>query len=399
METPLHPNRNGRTSASNGLAMRCMNLQAALNVLHDNGALSGPQLGEALEVYPSTVKRLLETLEGAGLVESRVLGSEQVGRPPKVWALCGAAGYALGLHIDPTALRGVALDLSGKVCASRILYPSPTLTTETLLQCVRGFVAELTAELPSARVLGMGVGMTGVVDPERGIVARSAGLRSRDGESATDYPLRDLLSEVVDWPVHLGNDANVGALALFRRLARAGTLNVDGSLFYLLLSERAAGIGSGLIIGGRPYSGSHGAAGEVMVPGRHLHQPPVRDLWTVALTGNAEACRAVLEVRRAMIAHVTALCQSLDPDCVVLGGEFGALQPHATLFVQELLDSTPDYWGYLDEPPAQGVISDPLWPNTVAIGSAELVLDSLFCRPRPGEVGPLVTSALAAETA
>ncbi|NPV48746.1 MAG: ROK family transcriptional regulator [Armatimonadetes bacterium] len=398
MPAPNPFTRNRRTSTSNGLAVRCMNLQAALNVLHNSGPLTGPEIGRVLEVYPSTVKRLLETLEDAGLVQSTLhTGDAQVGRPPKRWALRGEAGYAVGIHIDPKVLRAVVVDLSGQVCRRETLRPSPALTTATLPLRAHELIRSATADIPHQRILGLGVGMGGVVDPESGMVTRAASLRDEAGASAMDYPLQAALAELVPWPIHVANDANVGTLAIFRRLVRAGAVTPDGSLFYLFLTEHAGGIGSGLVLRGQPYTGAHGAAGEIMVPGRALHEPEIRDLWATAVAGDRGARRAVLELRRPMIAHATALCQTLDPDCVVLGGEFTALEPDAVNFVRELLTATPDYWGYLDQPPAQGVVTDPLWPDTIAVGAAELVLEDLFRRPAPGEVGPLVTLAIGAE--
>ena len=57
-------------------------------------------------------------------------------------------------------------------------------------------------------------------------------------------------------PVHLDNDANVGALGEATFGAGAG---VD-VMAYLRLS---AGIGAGLVIGGRPFRGARGVAGEI----------------------------------------------------------------------------------------------------------------------------------------
>jgi predicted NBD/HSP70 family sugar kinase len=372
-----------------------MNLQAALNVLHDSGPLTSPQIGRALDVYPSTVKRLLETLEAAGLAESSAhSGDAQVGRPPRLWALRGEAGYAVGIHVEPKTLRAVVVDLRGRVCRRHTLHPTPPATTVTLLGRIREVVQRVLAGIRRDSVLGLGVGVTGVVDPASGVLTRSAGLRDGLGLSTVDYPLRQALETAIPWPVLVGNDANVGALAVFRRLAREGQVAADGSLFYLLLSEYGAGIGSGLIIRGEPFSGAHGATGEVMAPGRALHEPELRDLWADAVAGDVAARHTVLKLRRPMIAHAVSLCEALDPDCVVLGGQFGALQPEASQLVHRLLDATPDYWGYLEEAPACGLVGDPLWPDTIAVGAADLVLERLFRRPAPGETGPLVTKVL-----
>lgn len=68
--------------------------------------------------------------------------------------------------------------------------------------------------------------------------------------------LRSLLGERTGVPVALGNDANVGLLGEWIAGAARGRDNVVGVWI-------GTGIGGGLILDGRPYTGALGAAGEL----------------------------------------------------------------------------------------------------------------------------------------
>ena len=66
----------------------------------------------------------------------------------------------------------------------------------------------------------------------------------------------DALGTRLGIPVALGNDANVGLLGEWLGGAARGSSNVLGVWM-------GTGIGGGLILDGRPFQGSRGAAGEI----------------------------------------------------------------------------------------------------------------------------------------
>jgi predicted NBD/HSP70 family sugar kinase len=152
------------------------------------------------------------------------------------------------------------------------------------------------------------------------------------------------LSKSLGVPVHVGNDANLGALAEWTFGAGRGAEH----LAYVMLS---AGIGAGLIVEGRLYQGATGTAGElghvVVEPdgvvcrcgGRgclesvagadalvhaleHSHGTLILgDVLRLAESGDAGARRVIADAGRAVGRAVAALCSTLDPEVVVIGGE------------------------------------------------------------------------------
>jgi predicted NBD/HSP70 family sugar kinase len=107
------------------------------------------------------------------------------------------------------------------------------------------------AEVASDRLLGIGMGLAAPIDHATGELKADGILPGWHGlRPAAEMQAR------LGVPVQLENDANVGALGEKAFGAARGVENV----VYIRLS---AGIGAGLILGGRPYQGFTGVAGEI----------------------------------------------------------------------------------------------------------------------------------------
>ncbi|MCX7598388.1 MAG: ROK family protein, partial [Armatimonadetes bacterium] len=236
--------------------------------------------------------------------------------------------------------------------------------------------------------------LSGVVDPATGVVRMSGGLLRQNGSFVTEYPLADELRELLSWPVLIANDANVGALACFRRMARKGELPADGSLLYIMAVESLWGFGAGVVIKGRLYTGARGAAGEVLHPRLLSRQPDLRELARRAVSGDAAAITRLLEELRDILEHFAALAMTIDADRVVLGGALAALGQPLQRLMGQLVAQSPGFGPYLADLAERSFVIDELWPDTLAVGAAELVLDDLFREPVPGQAGPLVQAVL-----
>lgn len=97
----------------------------------------------------------------------------------------------------------------------------------------------------------IGVSCGGPLDSKRGIIQRPPNLPTWD-----DVPITRILSEAFGAPAHLQNDANACALAEWKLGAGRGT---DNMIFLTF----GTGLGAGLILDGRLYTGTNDMAGEV----------------------------------------------------------------------------------------------------------------------------------------
>lgn len=97
----------------------------------------------------------------------------------------------------------------------------------------------------------IGISCGGPLDSKKGIIMSPPNLVGWD-----NVPICKILSDEFGVPVHLCNDANACALAEWRFGAGRGTENMVFLTF-------GTGLGAGLILNGRLYSGSNDMAGEV----------------------------------------------------------------------------------------------------------------------------------------
>ncbi|MGI8590421.1 MAG: ROK family protein, partial [Nakamurella sp.] len=106
-------------------------------------------------------------------------------------------------------------------------------------------------------VAGVDVGGTNIEVGIPGVVDQGQVLTVPNLENWHEHV--DLVEELgsrIDLLIALGNDANVGLLGEWVAGAALGVRNVLGPWM-------GTGIGGGLILDGRPFTGSHGGAGEL----------------------------------------------------------------------------------------------------------------------------------------
>jgi glucokinase len=107
------------------------------------------------------------------------------------------------------------------------------------------------ADVAISDLIVIGVGAPGLLNPETGILFTSPNL-----PGWRDVPLRDIIQGKLGKKTFLINDANAAALGEFYFGAARGARN----FIYITIST---GIGGGIVIDGKIYSGAIGAAGEV----------------------------------------------------------------------------------------------------------------------------------------
>jgi len=118
-----------------------------------------------------------------------------------------------------------------------------------IVEEARALCAEAGLEISALR--GVGVAVPGPLDPATGVLLHPPNL-----PGWREVPVRRLVADRLGLPVHVENDAKAAALAEWRFGAGRGFQHV----IYLTMST---GVGAGLVLGGRLYTGKRGLAGEV----------------------------------------------------------------------------------------------------------------------------------------
>ena len=160
--------------------------------------------------------------------------------------------YAVGVDIGGTKVAYGLFDGNGELI-DRDEHPSdreadgPAFSDE-IVRHVDALLEKNGVE--KSDVTGVGVCICSYVIFDKGYIYLTSAL-----ENIQDFYMRDYLSEHLQLPVVLDNDANVAALAEHRKGAGRGTKH----MVYMAVST---GIGSGIIINGELFRGSYGFAGE-----------------------------------------------------------------------------------------------------------------------------------------
>ena len=118
-------------------------------------------------------------------------------------------------------------------------------------KCFEKMKATIATALQQGPVKSMGVSCGGPLDSKKGLILSPPNLPGWDA-----VPITQMLSDWFDLPAYLMNDANAGAVAEWRFGAGKGVENMIFLTF-------GTGLGAGLILNGRLYSGTNDLAGEV----------------------------------------------------------------------------------------------------------------------------------------
>lgn len=160
--------------------------------------------------------------------------------------------YALGVDIGGTKVSVTLGNSHGRILVKEIL---PTLTgrrTQEGIDRIVETLVRIRAENGKLQhVLGIGIGIAGPMDHEKGIVQRSPHLNGWQ-----DFPLKSFLARKLRLPVFINNDANAAAVG--EKVFGAG--RHSDNFIYMTVST---GIGGGIILNGKLLLGASYGAGEV----------------------------------------------------------------------------------------------------------------------------------------
>jgi len=164
-----------------------------------------------------------------------------------------ADDLVLGVDLGGTKILTVVTNSQGKMLShDHSITPAPKGHEAVILSILESAHRALEqADVVISELTAIGVGAPGLSNPETGILFTSPNL-----PGWRDVPLRDIMQERLGKKTFVINDANAAALGEFYFGAARGIRN----FIYITLST---GIGGGIIIDGKIYSGAIGAAGEV----------------------------------------------------------------------------------------------------------------------------------------
>ena len=233
----------------------------------------------------------------------------------------------IGIDLGGTGIKAGVVDENGNILLKDSCPTGPERGYEAVIRDMANLAVSVTEKSGHGmdEIKAIGIGLPGIMDPRTGRVPFCTNLAWHD------VPLLDEMAKYVDRPVFADNDATVAGLAESVAGVSAGC---ESSVFVTL----GTGVGGGVVLGGKVFSGSHGVATEIghmitvvdgelctcgargcweryasatalIREGRRLCERKPETALLKAVDGDAQAITAK---------HVIDLAKAGDPDCAAL---------------------------------------------------------------------------------
>ena len=223
-----------------------------VNLIRNRGPISRLHLSEQFGIALPTISTLVKDLQGAGLVAPRGfrkwMGTG--GRPPEMLAISGDYGVVIGAEVSYGRIASGLVDTAGQVVAENVGGETAALDAGAALEALEESVNSVLANLGNRRLLGAGIGVSGIIAEGNRVSRQFPGSKEWSG-----VPLADWFAERFRVRPTLMNDVSAAALGE----ARSGAWGNEPDMLYLHVGR---GIAAGVVLKGKVYRGATGNAGE-----------------------------------------------------------------------------------------------------------------------------------------
>lgn len=225
--------------------IRDMNYHKILETIIREGCISRADLSKQLGLTKATISSQVQTLLSDGLIEETGSLETSKGRRPIMLRFCGSSAHVLAFDIGLDRINLLISDLLGQHCYSRqftwnkdaeSLLPFLYETIEDILKHPRQ---------TNQNIIGICLGIHGVVHQDDILFTPYYDLEH--------FPLKRNLEQQFSLPVFIENEANLSAL---------GERTFSSRVSDLVNISVHSGIGLGIIMNGKLYTGAGGFAGE-----------------------------------------------------------------------------------------------------------------------------------------
>lgn len=332
-------------------------------------------IAERLGLDKSTVTNQVNHLISIGLLEEVDEGcsSSRGGRRPIQLAIRRSFGRVLGMELQYNGWKLVELDLSGSILSEHKVKGrfNPDTLADSIASIVESFETPQNSQF--GPVLGIGIGLGGLIDQKKNRVRYSIPLGIKE-----PIDFGKSFSSRISIPCIIENDANCcawGEIAFGKGDAR--------NFLYVLVEYRddtgtmasfgGIGVGIGIVLGGRVYTGSHGNAGEFRSafcdgPGDSQLSLPEEELKIITKDPKILA-KANDELAR----NLAMLANTLNLDMIIISGDIEEMGVDLPSTISRRLEEN---WMFPVLKRTE-IRYSTLGPRAVAYGAAGMMLETM----------------------
>lgn len=215
--------------------------------VHGESTLS--ELTRELHISVPTMTKLVQELVDENIVSDLGKVETPGGRRPNIFGLASSAIYFAGVNVGRDGMTFLITDLQNNIIKE---HQDPSFELQDRPQCLERICASIeefiaTCGIDRSKILGLGVCMTGRVNPDTG--------RSYKFFTSSEQSLRELFEERTGIRVLLENDTRSRCYAEYT----CGRSKDESNVLYLHMGR---GVAIGIVVDGKLYYGKSGFAGE-----------------------------------------------------------------------------------------------------------------------------------------
>ncbi len=160
--------------------------------------------------------------------------------------------YYIGIDIGGTGIKAGVVAENGDIIYKDSIPTEAAADYTVIVKSMAELVNKVIADsgIDMDEVASIGMGCPGSIDDKNGIVTYSNNINFENA------PLCEELKKYIDKPVYINNDANCAALGEY-------FAQNDDSVSDFVAITLGTGVGGGVVINKKLYTGSNGAAGEL----------------------------------------------------------------------------------------------------------------------------------------
>ena len=271
------------------------NRDLVLHTILASETTSRAEIARLTALTRTTVSEVISGLLAEGLVEEVGRGPSIGGKNPTLLSIIPDSRYFIGLDLGQKLFTGAIVNLRGEIrgTAEVAMYSD---NGQVALEAVYRIIEQLLRTKHSP-VVAIGIGTPGLVNTQSGMVIEAV---NRDWQN---LPLRSLLRDRFKLPVSIVNDSQAAAIGEHRFGGRSAAKD------NLVVVNVNHGIGAGILIHGRLFSGDYGSAGEI----GHMTVQEKGTLCRCGKTGCLETVASASAVLRQLeLDSIEAACAAFE---------------------------------------------------------------------------------------
>lgn len=229
-----------------------INTVSILKIIREKGPISRADISKMIGLNPATVSSNVSDLLKRKLIKEVGSGESSGGRKPILLELNSSEIYVVGVDMGIKKVSAGLIDIDGNIIQKVILQYSKETNQENVLETIKDSIYEVVKgeDENFDKIIGVGMGIHGIVDTEKGVSSYAPALDWHDLEIVS------IFKNEFNIPIIIDNDVRVMALGE-KWFGKAK----DTQNFVLL--NIGTGIGAGIYLNGNLYRGNNFGAGEI----------------------------------------------------------------------------------------------------------------------------------------